>query len=148
MRWMWGIQVILSGYSKCFLIILKVYQTIISAYTITDEETKQAIREVYRDKKYLLDPHGAVAYLALQRYLSANHSQSGIKQSGSSHSGINQSGIFLETAHPVKFYDVVEPVIDSKIDLPPAILKIADKEKKAIKLEAEYSKFREYLLSL
>ncbi|HMF72092.1 MAG TPA: threonine synthase, partial [Flavitalea sp.] len=116
---------------------------VVSAFTISDEETKQAISKVYQDKKYLLDPHGAVAYLSLQRYLSVNHSHSDIK-----HSGINQSGIFLETAHPVKFYDVVEPVINSKIDLPPAILKIADKEKRVVKLEAEYSKFREYLLSL
>jgi threonine synthase len=99
----------------------------ISAYTITDEQTKQAIGEVYQDKKYLLDPHGAVAYLALQQY--------------------GQAGIFLETAHPVKFYDVVEPVIGTTIELPKAIQAIEGREKKAVKLKADYKYFKEYLLS-
>ncbi|HTE24356.1 threonine synthase [Flavitalea sp.] len=109
----------------------------VTAYSISDEETTETIRQVYLEKDYLLDPHGAVAYLALQKYLSTNTS---------SESG--QKGIILETAHPVKFYDVVEPIINETIDLPPAIKAISGKQKSSIQMDNDYGKFHSYLLSL
>lgn len=105
----------------------------ISAYTFNDDQTREAISNVYRDKKYLLDPHGAVALLALQKHLTKHN---------------NQKGIFLETAHPVKFYDVVEPVIKETIDLPASIKAISGKGKVAIPLENDYQAFHKYLTSL
>jgi threonine synthase len=104
----------------------------ISAYTITDGQTTEAISAVFREKNYLLDPHGAVALLALEKHLAKHH---------------EQKGIFLETAHPVKFYDVVEPVIGKTIDLPPSIKAIAGKAKVSIPLENDYQAFHKYLLS-
>jgi threonine synthase len=105
----------------------------VSAYSITDKQTADVISKVYNDVGYLLDPHGAVGYLALKQWMTLNP---------------GQKGFFLETAHPVKFYDVVEPVINARIDLPAEIQAIATKGKVSIKIEASYQRFREFLLSL
>ncbi len=105
----------------------------LTSYSITDEETKQTIAEVYQTNNYLLDPHGAVGYAALKKYLQM-------------HPG--QKGIFLETAHPVKFCDVVEPVIGRKIELPTAVATLATKEKKSIKMKGRYTELKDFLLSV
>ncbi len=70
-----------------------------SSESISDEETAETIREVQTEYQYLTDPHGAVGFLALKRYLQ-------------DHPG--DSGFFLETAHPVKFHDVVEEITGKK----------------------------------
>jgi threonine synthase len=57
-----------------------------------------------------------------------------------------QKGIFLETAHPVKFYDVVEPIIHEKITIPDSIKTLLDKEKKSVKMEVDYTSLKDYLL--
>lgn len=103
----------------------------LSSYSISDEQTKNTIREVYEKENYLLDPHGAVAYTALQDYLEK-------------HPG--QKGYILETAHPVKFYDVVEPVIQQKVLIPESVHDILDKEKNSILMNADFEKLNEYLL--
>lgn len=105
---------------------------ILSGYTITDEQTRQTLREVKKETGYLPDPHGAVAYLALQQYLKQN---------------ADQKGIFLETAHPVKFYDVVEPVIGEPVPIPPAIESILHLQKKSTVIDAEYDELKEFLLN-
>lgn len=104
---------------------------VLSGYTITDEETKAILKQVKQDTGYLLDPHGAVGYLALQRYLSEH---------------TNKKGIFLETAHPVKFYDVVEPVINEAVPVPEAIQQILPLKKHSVVMDAEYDLLKEYLL--
>jgi threonine synthase len=95
----------------------------LSSYSITDEETKATIKEVFSKYGYLPDPHGAVGYLALQRYLQQNR---------------GDKGIFLETAHPVKFYDVVEPVIGQAVPVPSSISSILDLPKKSHKIDPGY----------
>jgi len=106
---------------------------ILSAFSITDDETKETIKRIYKKDKYLLDPHGAVGYLSLHRYLNANP-------------GFN--GFFVETAHPVKFYDVVEPLIGEKVPFPKSVEQIMDKEKVSTKMEIDYSSLKEFLLKL
>ena len=106
-------------------------KNVLSSYSISDEETRQTIKEVYENENYLLDPHGAVAYRALKNYLEQ-------------HSGYK--GIFLETAHPVKFYDVVEPVIHQQIPVPESVKGILDKEKQSIKMNVNFEDLKEYLL--
>ncbi len=81
----------------------------------------------------MLDPHGAVGYLALERYLQNNPSQ---------------KGIVLETAHPVKFYDVVEPVIGETIPLPPSVAAQINAEKKSTKINADAALLKDFLYSM
>ena len=102
----------------------------ITAYSISDEETKETIRAVLEKENYLLDPHGAVAYIALKEYLKANE---------------NPGGIFLETAHPVKFYDVVEPVIQQKVPIPSIVQQQLDKEKISTKITADSNLLKDFL---
>jgi threonine synthase len=123
-----------------FIRILEIFEEdiselkrILSAYSITDDETRTTVTEVYRKHKYLLDPHGAVGYLSLDRYLRENP---------------DLKGFFVETAHPVKFYDVVEPLIGEKIPLPKTVEQIMDKQKTAIKMEVDYSFLKQFLLKL
>jgi threonine synthase len=104
----------------------------LSSVSISDEETRETIKEVYQKENYLLDPHGAVAYLALKNYLKIHG---------------DQKGYFLETAHPVKFYDVVEPVINQKIPIPEKIKSILGKEKLSFQMEADFEKLKEFLLN-
>lgn len=100
---------------------------VLSSYSISDTETKATIKEVYSKYKYLPDPHGAVGYLALQQYLQK-------------HSG--DKGIFLETAHPVKFYDAVEPVIGETVPVPEGIRSILGLPKKSQKIDPDYEALR------
>jgi threonine synthase len=100
---------------------------ILSSYSITDTETRATIKEVHTQHQYLPDPHGAVGYLALQRYLRE-------------HAG--SKGIFLETAHPVKFYDGVEPVIGERVPVPESIRAILDLPQKSLKIEPDYEALR------
>ncbi len=107
-------------------------KTTVSSVSISDEETITAIRELYTHHHYLPDPHGAVGWLALHRWLAQ-------------HPG--DKGLFLETAHPVKFYDTVEPIIEDKIPLPPTVAALLDKQKQSKKMEAKYSDLKDFLLS-
>lgn len=103
----------------------------ISSCSISDEETRNILKTVFEEKRYLMDTHGAVAYLALQRYLENNP---------------GSKGIFLETAHPVKFYDVVEPIIGQRVPIPELVQQQLKKEKSAVLMNAESSQLKEYLL--
>ncbi len=105
-------------------------QKTISSYTISDVETRETIKEVYMQYHYLLDPHGAVAYASLKRYLQKEP---------------DLKGIILETAHPVKFYNVVEPEIREKIPLPVEIEILLNREKKAVRMTTDYEELRENL---
>ncbi|HEV8285321.1 MAG TPA: threonine synthase [Chitinophagaceae bacterium] len=106
---------------------------ILSAISITDDETRDTIKKIHKQYNYVLDPHGAVGYLALESFLKEN---SGLK------------GIFVETAHPVKFYDVVEPVIEEKIPLPLSVQSIMDNYKVTTKMNVSYPILKEFLLKL
>lgn len=103
----------------------------LTSYSISDEETKATIEDVNSKHGYLLDPHGAVGYRALQEYLQSHK---------------RQQGMFLETAHPVKFYDIVEPVINAKVPLPEGMQEIMKKSKVSLKMGTQYDELRSYLL--
>ena len=110
-----------------------VIKNLISSYSISDEETKAVLKKVYADSGYLTDPHGAVAYAALEKY-QKEHS--------------TEKGMFLETAHPVKFYDVVEPILERPVEIPSAIKQLLTKEKKSVKMSAKYELLKEFLLGM
>ena len=105
--------------------------TNLSAYSFTDEQTKEAMLELYNDFSYVADPHGAVGFLGLKKYQESNP---------------NTYGIFLETAHPVKFLDTVEDTIKENIDIPEKILKQMNKKKKSINIST-YDELKNYLIN-
>ena len=103
----------------------------LSSFSYSDEETKAAMQKIYAETGYIADPHGAVGYLGLKHYLKDHP---------------DAYGIFLETAHPVKFLPVVNPVIDAEIEIPEQIKAVMDKEKHAIAIK-NYDEFKSFLLS-
>ncbi len=105
---------------------------VLSSRSITDADTRATLLEVYRKHGYLLDPHGAVGYLALQDYL--------LQHPGT-------KGIVLETAHPVKFFDVVEPVTGDPVPVPEVVQQQLKLEKHSIRMAAETALLKDYLLS-
>ena len=105
----------------------------IIGYAFTDEETSTAMRKVFEGSGYLLDPHGAVGYLALKRYLRDFPS--------------DVNGIFLETAHPAKFREVVEKGIHKTVDLPETLRKFVGGRKQSIPVPGRYPAFKEALLA-
>jgi len=104
----------------------------LESVSISDQRTEATIENVYKKYNYLLDPHGAVGFAALEDYIA-------------SHKGAK--GFILETAHPVKFPSSVEKIIGHSLDLPPQARALAGKTKKATFLNPDYQKVREFLLS-
>jgi threonine synthase len=105
----------------------------VSSCSISDAVTKETLLSVFNEQQYLCDPHGAVAYKALQDYLQNNP---------------NDKGIFLETAHPVKFYDVVEPIINQPVPIPESIQEQLKLEKKSTKIGVGADELKSFLLGL
>ena len=99
---------------------LKEFEKDFSSYSFSDAETEKAIRDIYHRTQYIAEPHGAVGYLGLKKEIA--------KQSDS-------LGVFLETAHPIKFLDVVEPLLDLKLPIPKQIESVLDKEKVSVKIK-------------
>ena len=87
---------------------------------------------MYERFNYIIDPHGAVGYLALQSYLKANP---------------GHQGIILETAHPSKFIGDVERILEKPVDIPERLASLADKEKVAFEMSTSFSPFKQWLLS-
>jgi threonine synthase len=119
---------ILEIFNKEFLSL----KNVLTSYSISDEETRSIIKDVFLTKKYLLDPHGAVGYIALKKYLETHPSL---------------PGIFLETAHPVKFYDVVEMIIEQPVPIPAKIKDLLKKKKKSITMNFDYASFKDFLIA-
>lgn len=102
----------------------------ISGYAYTDEETRQAMREVHQRYGYVIDPHGAVGYLAMRAYQQE-------------HPGA--CGILLETAHPAKFLPDVEAVLQQKISVPKRLAELENREKVAVPMAADFDALRAWL---
>ncbi len=100
--------------------------------SFSDAQTQEAIRELYHHYGYTADPHGAVAYLGLKAYRSK----------------FDGPGIFLETAHPAKFLEVVEPLVGQFVEVPERLRAVLNKPKQAMALSSNYSDFRDLLLTL
>jgi len=102
----------------------------ISGYDFSDTETETAMRYVFDKIKYILDPHGAVGYLGLRKYLSDYQ---------------NATGVFLETAHPAKFLHTVEEVLNISIELPDKLKAFAINKKQTILLDKTFQSFKALL---
>lgn len=102
----------------------------ITGQVFSDEQTILGMQELYNDFNYISDPHGAIGYLGVKQYLKY-HSAA--------------CGIFLETAHPAKFIEVVESALRIKIPLPEALELALHKQKHALCIEAKYSSLKALL---
>ncbi len=102
--------------------------------TFNDDQTREAIKYFYEECDYVIDPHGAVGYLALEKFLKEN-------------SNTEFNSVVLETAHPAKFKDVVEEELFIDVEIPDRLTACLQKEKKSIELSSEYSILKEYLFS-
>lgn len=104
----------------------------ITGYSFTDEETRIALKGVYKKHNYLMDPHGAVGYLGLRKYLDSSAGP--------------LVGMFLETAHPGKFSEVVEEILGEKIKLPAALEELKSKVKVSTPVGNSLEEARQRLL--
>ena len=100
-----------------------------SSYTFTDEETLVALKAIFNSSRYIAEPHGAVGYLGLKKELLNIP---------------NAIGVFLETAHPIKFLDVVEPALGVTLPLPQQIESVMNKEKVSAKIKT-YEELKAFL---
>ena len=107
----------------------RLLRNMLSSDSVSDEATAQTIKQVKKEYNYLLDPHGAVGFYSLQRYLN-DHPE--------------EKGYFLETAHPVKFD--VGKIIGKKIALPDALRSLFAKKKNSIPMKADAEALKYYLL--
>jgi threonine synthase len=101
----------------------------IEAACFTDHKTEQCIKHTFQEMNYVLDPHGAVALLGLKKFVSPD-----------------APGIFLETAHPAKFTETVEPAIAKKIDIPEKLKSCLDSPEQVTNMKPSYEEFRSFLL--
>lgn len=99
---------------------LKAFEKDFTSYTFTDEETLFEMQNIYINNGYIAEPHGAVGYLGLKHEMQSHH---------------NAIGVFLETAHPIKFLDIVEPTLNIKLPIPQQIESVLDKEKVSTKIK-------------
>ena len=109
---------------------LKEFSKDFSSYTYSDEATKEAMKSIYNHNGYIAEPHGAVGYLGLKKELE-NYP--------------NSIGVFLKTAHPIKFLDIVEPVLEVTLPIPTQIESVLGKEKKSIKIKT-YEELKKFLV--
>lgn len=121
-----------SNFARIIDLFQHDYETIsslISGFRCSDADIRQTVRACYESTGYLLDPHGACGYLAL-----TSHLQEG------------ETGVFLETAHPAKFKDVIEPIIEKDIPLPARLQAFMKNEKQSVEMYNNFKWVRSYLL--
>ena len=104
---------------------------IFSSTSIDDATTAATIKKVFNEHHYTLDPHGAVGYYALNEYLSKHN---------------DQKGFFLETAHPVKFPEVVEQSTNTKIEFPESVQYLQGKTKQSIEMKPGFDALKEWMM--
>lgn len=122
-----------SNFARILSLFHNSHENIIKAIdgnAYQDNSISQAISKCYKDSHYILDPHGACAWLALTDGL----------QNG-------EHGIFLETAHPAKFKDIVEDAIGTALTIPKRLEEFINGKKLSIPMTNRYEDFKKYLIS-
>lgn len=103
--------------------------SIISGATYTDDEIKASVKQCFKDNGYILDPHGACGYQALKDNLKKG-----------------ETGVFCETAHPAKFKDTIENIIDTEIEIPQRLSDFMKGKKQTVELSNKFDDFKTFLL--
>lgn len=104
----------------------------LAGFSFTDEETKTGMKDVINKTGYLMEPHGTIGYMALKEYQKTHDVQ----------------GIVLETAHPAKFGEVVEPVIGRKIEIPERLQEFMKRKKVATLIQPKFEELKDFLLAM
>jgi threonine synthase len=112
-------------------------KNVLSSYSLDDATTKETIKDVYEKYHYTLDPHGAIGYYALDKYL---------RKTNDVDQRSTVKGIFLETAHPVKFPETVEEVTKTKIAIPQNVQYLLNRKKQSITMDASFESLKEWLM--
>jgi len=105
----------------------------IAGYFFNDEQTQESMREVFGNTDYVLCPHTAIAYRGLEEYRKNSEG--------------DFTGVFLSTAHPAKFIDLVEETLEKQIEIPERLKLLLSIEKTSIKMKPSYLEFKSFLLS-
>lgn len=103
-----------------------------SGFRFTDQDTKKAMKEIYKINGYVADPHGAVGFLGLKEFLTRQKD--------------DLFGVFLETAHPVKFLDSVNQTLNLEVEIPQRLKQTLSKNKISIPIK-NYSELKAFLLN-
>ncbi|MGF1669765.1 MAG: threonine synthase [Balneolaceae bacterium] len=100
--------------------------------SFSDFDTMECIHRVYSETDTILDPHTAVGYLAMEKFRAET--------------GSEEPAIVLSTAHPAKFHDIVEKVIDKNVDIPERLRSCMDKKKLTREIKNDYKQLKDFLL--
>jgi len=119
--------------------IISIYQNDINkirtdlvSWSFSDNSTRKEIKKIKLNEDYILDPHTAVGLLGIEKY-NSSQKNTDIK-------------IVIATAHPAKFYNIVEPIIGKKIKFPMSLQNSMKKQKNSIIIPANYSSLKEFLI--
>jgi threonine synthase len=104
----------------------------LDSFSITDTETKAIIAEVYEKYGYILEPHGAVGWGGLMKYLGKNKTK--------------LPCITFETADPAKFPDEIQKILEINPPIPLSLQEMQEKEEKYLNLTKEYESFKKFLI--
>ena len=105
--------------------------SLISGATYSDEQIKETMRQCYSETGYILDPHGACGYRALQE---------GLRE--------GEVGVFCETAHPAKFKEKVDDILGTDIEIPERLAAFMRGEKQSVPMSKDFADFKQYLLEV
>ena len=103
---------------------------LISGATYSDEQIKETMRQCYSETDYVLDPHGACGFRALQENLKPG-----------------EVGVFCETAHPAKFKEKVDDILGIDIEIPARLRAFMEGEKQSVELSKDFADFKAYLMN-
>jgi threonine synthase len=104
----------------------------ITGYHYSDDDTRKIIRDVFSQTRYLLEPHGAIGYKALEEYLKDKE---------------DMQGFFIETAHPAKFTETMTEIINGPVEMPETLRKLLNGTKHTVPMKNEGKELKKYLLS-
>lgn len=106
--------------------------------SFSDDQTREAIKQIKDETGYLMDPHTAVGYLAVQQY----------RKEATGYFGEQGDNPFviLSTAHPAKFGDVIEPVTGEKVEIPKRLATSLNKQKQSTDMDADYGELKTWLM--
>ena len=104
--------------------------SLISGATYSDEQIRETMRQCYKETGYILDPHGACGYRALEEQLKPG-----------------EIGVFCETAHPAKFKEKVDEILGIDVEIPERLAAFMKGQKQSVPMTKNFDDFKKYLLS-